>query len=122
MGKFTYGSPSITAEFDDRVLAHLKVVIASKLRRGESFLFSWEHAGESGAGYSSVWLHPAIPLRFEFSASEVPDLNRSWLEAMMVSSNSVGGLRIMPEPSPGETSNDSPRVGHESKSVRSPKG
>lgn len=104
MGKFTYGSPCITAEFDDRVLAHLKVVIASKLRRGESFLFSWEHAAGSGAGYSSVWLHPAILLRFDFEESTEPDLNRSWLEVLMVSWNSAGGLRVLPEPTPSEIS------------------
>ncbi|KFF58097.1 ATP-dependent DNA ligase, partial [Cryobacterium sp. MLB-32] len=40
MGKLTYDS-SLTADFDDRVLAHIQLVIGTKLRRGESFYFSW---------------------------------------------------------------------------------
>lgn len=33
MGKFIYGTPSIAVDFDDRVLAHLKIVILSKVRQ-----------------------------------------------------------------------------------------
>lgn len=98
LGNFIYGTPSITVEFDDRVLAHLKVVIVSKLRRGESFTFSWENSAESGSGHSSVWLHPAIPMQFEFFGSKEPSLNRAWLEELVQLSNTPAGLRIIPEP------------------------
>jgi len=40
MGKLTYDS-TLTVDFDDRVLAHLQLVIGAKLRRAESFYFSW---------------------------------------------------------------------------------
>ena len=40
MGTLTYDS-TITAEFDDRTLTHLQVVIWSKLRRGEHFAFTF---------------------------------------------------------------------------------
>jgi hypothetical protein len=99
LGKFVYGAPTISVEFDDRVLAHIKVVIVSKLRRGESFTFSWEIPASMGSGYSSIWLHPSIPLQFQFSGSREPALNRRWLEELNQSANTPAGLRVMPEPS-----------------------
>jgi hypothetical protein len=98
VGKFIYGTPSISVEFDDRVLAHLKVVILAKLRRQESFTFSWEYTSAQGSGHSSVWLHPAIPLQFDFYGKKDPTLNRLWLEEMVQLANTPAGLRIIPEP------------------------
>ncbi len=98
MGKFIYGTPSVTIEFDDRVLAHVKVVISTKLRRGESFLFNWEPAEESDASLCSVWLHPAIPIQFEFFGNREPRINRAWLEDLIRTANSNSGLRVTPEP------------------------
>lgn len=98
MGQFVYDSPSLTVEFEDRVLSHLKAVITTKLRRGESFLFTLEYGTDSGSGHSSVWLHPAIPLRYEFSDSRDLQINRQWLEELMLVANSNGGLRLVPEP------------------------
>jgi len=98
VGKLIYGSPSISADFDDRVLAHLRVVMIAKLRRGESFTFNWDWPPSSGKGRSSIWLHPAIPLQFEFSGTREPALNRSWLEELSQSANTVAGLRVLPEP------------------------
>jgi hypothetical protein len=43
MGTLNYAKT--TVEFDDRVLAHLKVVIVSKLRRGEPLQLSWKEPG-----------------------------------------------------------------------------
>ena len=40
MGKIFYGGAATPIEIEDRALAHLKVVIATKLRRGESFTLS----------------------------------------------------------------------------------
>lgn len=55
MGKLTYDS-SITVDFDDRVLAHIQLVIGAKLRRGESFYFSWRDDPLVGGGRSTVWV------------------------------------------------------------------
>lgn len=97
MGKFVYGMPSIEVEFDDRVLAHLKAVITAKLRRDESFTFTWEDpSGEPT--HSSVWLDPAIPLQFEIGGTQDPPLNRDWLEDLSRSANSNAGLKVTPEP------------------------
>jgi hypothetical protein len=98
MGKFIYGTPSISVDFDDRVLAHLKAVIMSKIRRGESFMFSWEYTREAGAGRSSIWIHTAIPLQFDYFGGREPRLNRAWIEELVRLSNSPAGLRVIPEP------------------------
>ena len=98
MGQFIYGNPSVTVDFDDRVLAHLKVVILSKVRRGESFTFSWEYKAAVGSGHSSIWIHPTIPLQFNFLGSREPSLNRRWVEDLVRLSNTPAGLRVTPEP------------------------
>ncbi|GLK16207.1 ATP-dependent DNA ligase [Herbiconiux flava] len=98
MGYFIYGTPSVSVEFDDRVLAHVKAVIISKVRRGESFTFSWEYTVAKGSGHSSIWIHPTIPLQFDFVGSKEPVLNRVWIEELVRLSNSPAGLRVVPEP------------------------
>ena len=90
MGSLTYDR--VTVHFDDRTLAHLQIVIVQKLRRGESFLFSWRDAVEAGSGRSSVWLHPAIPLYFKFSSSKPPEIDPLWIAQLTRSANSSQGL------------------------------
>ena len=48
MGLIFYGNSPDPIEVDDRTLAHLKVVIALKLRRNESFTLSWRHPDATG--------------------------------------------------------------------------
>ncbi|WP_460784696.1 DUF7882 family protein [Microbacterium tumbae] len=81
---------------EDRALAHLKVVILTKLRRNESFSLSWKHPEEQ-KGRSTIWLHPSIPLRFEFDEDEAPAMNPRWLEALMHSANTTGGITLVDE-------------------------
>jgi hypothetical protein len=97
MGKLTYDS-TLVVDFDDRVLAHLQVVIGAKLRRNEAFYFSWRDDAAIGDGRSVVWLHPAIPLYYKFNGGRVPAINRAWIEDLMTAANSSGGLRLVPEP------------------------
>ena len=103
MGKLTYDS-TLTADFDDRVLAHIQVVIGAKLRRGESFYFSWRDDPQAGDGRSTIWLHPGIPIAYKYFGSRSPTLNREWIEALMATANSSGGLQIVPEPHSPATS------------------
>jgi hypothetical protein len=98
VGKFIYGMPSIEVEMDDRVLAHIKAVITAKLRRDESFTFTWQNENDGEPTHSSVWLDPAIPLQFEISGEQDPPLNREWLEELSRSANTQSGLKITPEP------------------------
>ncbi|WP_104083087.1 ATP-dependent DNA ligase [Cryobacterium sp. Y11] len=97
MGKLTYDS-NLAADFDDRVLAHIQVVIGAKLRRGESFYFTWRDDPQAGDGHSTIWLHPSIPLAYKYFGSRSPTLNREWIEALMATANSATGLQIVQEP------------------------
>ena len=97
MGTLTYDS-KLTATFDDRVLAHLQIVIGAKLRRGESFFFSWKDDRRIGDGRTSIWLQPTIPLSFKYFGSRLPSINRLWVESLMTAANSANGLHISPEP------------------------
>lgn len=98
MGTLIYGNTGLQIDFEDRVLAHLQIVIVAKLRRNEGFPFSWRTASDDGDGRSTIWLHASIPLFFTFESSEVPPINRSWLEVLTMASNTAAGLRIVEEP------------------------
>ncbi|GAA2029705.1 hypothetical protein GCM10009819_11700 [Agromyces tropicus] len=102
MGTLYYGDSATPVDIDDRALAHLKIAITTKLRRNESFLLSWRHGIGQPRGRSSLWLHPAIPLRFVFEAVEAGELDREWIEDLMRGANSGGGIvldleRLAPE-------------------------
>lgn len=96
MGTIQYGNGD-TIHIEDRALAHLKVVIATKLRRNESFTLSWRHPEGDDPGRSTIWLHPSIPLRFTFDESEAPQLNPQWIQDLMHSASSTGGISLIDE-------------------------
>jgi len=106
MGKLLYGSSTIEIEFDDRTLTHLQIVIAAKLRRKESFFFSWKDDPAIGDGRSSIWLDASIPLYFKFAGGRVPSINREWLDILTASSNGSGGLQFTEEPGNGNGSSN----------------
>lgn len=97
MGSLYYGDSDEGINIDDRALAHLKIVIATKLRRNESFTLSWRHPDADQTGRSTIWLHPSIPLRFVFESSEPPELSRQWIEDLANSANSSGGVTLIDE-------------------------
>ena len=97
MGSLYYGDAQDPIQIEDRALAHLKVVIATKLRRNESFTLSWRHPEGNAPGRSTLWLHPSIPLRFVFQEPETPELSRSWIEDLAHSANSSGGITLVEE-------------------------
>lgn len=97
MGTIFYGGSATPIHIEDRALAHLKVVIATKLRRGESFTLSWQHPADQPTGRSTIWLHPSIPLRFVFGEPDPPELNRQWIEDLAHSANSSGGIMLVAE-------------------------
>ncbi len=97
MGKFIYEG-SIKVDLDDRVLAHVQVVIGQKLRRGESFHFTWREDPSVGDGRTSIWVHPGASLVYRYFGSRQPSLNRAWLEALTFTANSTNGLHIVSEP------------------------
>ncbi|GAA2224056.1 ATP-dependent DNA ligase [Herbiconiux moechotypicola] len=98
MGTLVYGPQASEFEFDDRLLAHLRVVIVTKFRRRESFTLSWEMHRDSGGGRISLWLDPSIPLQFRFRGSREPSLNREWIEHLATIAGSTTGLVPLDEP------------------------
>ena len=97
MGTIYYGGGGMPIHIEDRALAHLKVVIATKLRRDESFTVSWKHPDDQPRGRSTIWLHPSIPLRFVFDDPEPTELSRAWIEELANSASSTGGIILVAE-------------------------
>ncbi len=96
MGSLIYGA-AVEHEFDDRVLAHLKIAIVTKLRLQESFLLNWVIPTDQGSGRMSIWISPSIPLEFRFSGSRPPELNKVWLDALARSSHGIRGMIVLRE-------------------------
>jgi hypothetical protein len=94
VGTLYYGSARTPIAIDDRVLAHVKVVITAKLRRNESMLVSWEEPLEKGSGRGSVFVHPTCDLIYRFDGSRQPELDQKLLETMAAESMSSRGLVV----------------------------
>ncbi|WP_345800629.1 hypothetical protein AAIB33_14290 [Microbacterium sp. AZCO] len=94
MGTLHYGSPAAEFAIDDRTLAHLELVILAKFRRRESVALAL--TDESNERRQVLWLSTSSTLRFEYEA-RMPEINRVWLQELVESANSPGGLRIIPE-------------------------
>lgn len=96
MGRFIYDTLGNAVDIDDRTLAHLRIVVMNKLRRSESFMFDVE-VGD-GSGRRSFWMHPSVPLQFQFFGSRNPNINRLWIEELMLAAGGPNGLTLAPEP------------------------
>jgi len=99
VGTLRYGASEYACSVADRTLAHLQIVIITKLRHGESFCYSC--TGEDGRAIT-LWLSPMIPLRFEFAESSPIPINRAWLSALERAANTVNGLWAVDEPVPAQ--------------------
>lgn len=93
MGYLFYGNAIEPIEIPDRLLAHLKVVVATKLRRSESFTLTWQHTTDIPGGRSTIWLQPSIPLRFVFH-SDAESLDPEVLVRFAHGANSSQGLTV----------------------------
>jgi len=94
MGRLRYDGTSEPIVIDDATLAHLKVIIGTKLRRQESFMMTW-HPPEGGdPGRVTVWIHPAIPLQFLFGSADAQHIEKTRIESMMKALNASGELVI----------------------------
>ncbi len=94
MGTLFYGAARTPVNVDDRLLAHVKVVATSKLRRNEPFLLSWDEPSENGSGRGSVFIHPMCDLIYRFDGSRPAELDQELLESMAAQSMSSRGLII----------------------------
>jgi hypothetical protein len=98
MGTLHYGSTEFAITVDDRALAHLQIVIITKLRRNESFQFAWVNSPAMENGQGGVWISPSIPLRFAFDSGPRPQLNKEWLTELSHSVDRSGTLQLTSEP------------------------
>ncbi|WP_423921788.1 ATP-dependent DNA ligase [Frigoribacterium sp. 2-23] len=98
MGTLFYGANRLAIDFDDRALAHLQLAIVTKLRRHESFAFTWRHDDASGQGRNVIWLHESIPLQFSYAGSRMANVNRQWIDALLASASTTLGMRLVDEP------------------------
>ncbi len=92
MGTLFYGSGRLPVLIDDVVLAHIQALIASKLRRHEGFLLSWNDAMSVGNGRSSVWVHPGTDLHFKFDGGKPPAIDQALFAEMAHAANGPRGL------------------------------
>ena len=97
MGRLTYDSTN-TVEFDDRLLAHLQIVIGQKIRVKQSFYFSWNNDPKAGDGRCTIWISPSVPLYFRYNQGATTPINIAWLGLLAASANTPSGLVILPEP------------------------
>ncbi len=98
MGTLHYGGEEF--EFDDRVLAHLQVVISTKLRRSEDFFLTWLVPVDRGSGRHAVWIDNGVPIHFFYTGSRNVAINREWVEAMIAGAGRASGLLLTDEPAP----------------------
>ena len=109
MGRFIYDS-AVKVDFEDRLLAHLQLVIGAKMRRGESFHFTWKDDATIGDGRITVWVHPRCSIVYKFYGSRKPRINRAWVDALLYTANSPTGLYAVPEPAEYETGAGGPSI------------
>lgn len=93
MALLYYGTDVAPVTFPDRLLAYVKVITATKLRRGESFTLTWVGDPDT-SGRSAIWLHPSIPLRFVFDATDADQLASEYLRVLAEQASASAGLVV----------------------------
>ena len=94
MGTLFYGGDRTPIRIDDRILAHLRVVVTAKMRRGEGFLLSWTDSVTIGDGRSSVWLNAGTDLHYKFDGAKEVKLDPALLDQLNVESIQARGIEI----------------------------
>ena len=94
MGYLHYGADPQPLEIDDWTLAHLRVVVTTKLRRNESFTLTCRRPEDEAERRTSLWLQPAIPLRFEYSLDETQTLDTDYLHELAEAANTNSGILV----------------------------
>lgn len=93
MGKLFYGSDPQPVEMDDRLLQYVQTVVATKLRRSESFTMTWTDRS-SEVGRTTLWIQPSIPLRFSYTDDAPARLSGAYLRHLADQASLSAGLVI----------------------------
>jgi len=91
MGNLEYNSSRPPIDVDDTTLAHLKIIIGTKLRRQESFMMTWLPE-KTATGRLTIWMNPSIPLVFEFDDPKPAAIDAARIQRMMDLLNARGEL------------------------------
>jgi len=71
---------------------------ANWLDRGSRLAVPQRPSGTKISRRRSLWIDATIPLMFAFENENPIKLNPAWVDALMMSANSMHGLQIVPEP------------------------
>lgn len=93
MGKLFYSSDPQPIVVDDRLLQYLQVVLSTKLRRNESFTITWTDT-ESKHTRTTLWVQPAISLRFQYDSVETQRLSGGYLRQLADQAATSSGLLL----------------------------
>ena len=66
----------------------------------EPFALTLRGDAIAGSAAETLWIEPAIPLRFVFDTEESGGLDREWLERLVAAANSAGGMQVETEEIP----------------------
>jgi hypothetical protein len=91
MGRLIYAR-ELVIEIDDRPLAHLRIVVMTKLRRGEPFMLQLPDPMQMGM--RSLWVAPAVPIALVFAGGRVPAIDPHWLDELITEAGSANGLTL----------------------------
>jgi hypothetical protein len=96
MGVLYYGTSRQPIRMEDRLLAHFKLVLISKLRLHQPFALNWKD-DDPHEGRHAIWISSNVELHFHFTEPERPDVDRTLIESLMTQANSPRGVDLLDE-------------------------
>jgi hypothetical protein len=100
MGVLHYGDAQFA--FDDRSLAHLQIIISTKLRRAENFFLSWDESSEQSRERVAIWVDNGVPIYFQYFSTGQASINRHWIEQIATQASSSAGIHLAEKVIPEE--------------------
>lgn len=91
MGRLIYRDRA-SFDIDDRILAHLRIVVMNKLRRNEGFML--QLPVNEGVRQASLWIHASNALVMQFYGGREPTIDRALVDQMMHDASGADGLTL----------------------------
>jgi hypothetical protein len=92
VGRFIYAADErSTVDVDDDLLIHLRIAIANKHRRGESFMLT---IPVFGSGYRSVWMGSSVPLGYHVFGARPVKIDRALVDELIQAASEPDGLDL----------------------------
>ncbi|BFM23424.1 hypothetical protein QE430_002184 [Microbacterium testaceum] len=91
MGRLIYRDRA-AFDIDDRILAHLRIVVMNKLRRNEGFML--QLPVNEGVRQASLWIHASNALVMQFYGGREPVIDRALVDQMMHDASGADGLTL----------------------------